>query len=182
MGEATMISWTGASWNPWEGCQKVSPGCDRCYMYRDLGRWGMDGGVIRRYAPATFNAPLKWESALIFTCSHSDFFLAQADEWRPEAWDIILRTPQHTCRLLPKRPTRILAWARKYGWPDHCWAGVSVESRKYLHRVDVLRQMPAKYRFLSLEPLLEDLGEINLDGIGAVIVGGESGPGFARWT
>ena len=72
----------------------------------------------------------------------------------------------------------MLAWANQHGWPDHAWAGVSVESKEYLHPIDVLRQVPAKYRFLSLEPLLEDLGEMNLDGIDAVIVGGESGPNF----
>ena len=80
----------------------------------------------------------------------------------------------------------MLSWSQEHGWPDHCWAGVSVESGKYLHRRDVLRQVPAQHRFLSLEPLLEDLGELNLEGIGAVIVGGESVPGFRpmglEWT
>jgi protein gp37 len=186
MGESTVISWTGKTWNPWVGCLKVSPGCDNCYMYRDRRRYGQDGAAIRRTAPATFNAPTKWPRSLIFTCSWSDFFLAQADDWRPEAWGIIERTPQHTYQILTKRATRMLSWSQEHGWPDHCWAGVSVESGKYLHRRDVLRQVPAQHRFLSLEPLLEDLGELNLEGIGAVIVGGESVPGFRpmglEWT
>ena len=177
MGERSHISWTHSTWNPWMGCARVSPGCDHCYMFRDMPRFGKNPGVVVR-SRTTFDAPLKWsEPRLVFTCSWSDFFIAEADPWRAEAWEIISRTP-HIYQILTKRPSRMLTWAEQHGWPPNAWAGVSIESRKYLYRADVLRQVPAEVCFLSLEPLLEDLGELNLDEINLVIVGGESGPDF----
>jgi protein gp37 len=179
MGRTTEIGWVTSSWNPWQGCEHTSPGCDHCFMFRDKRRYGQDPTVVVRSRPATFNAPLKWcEPRDIFTCSWSDFFIAQADAWRGEAWEIIRRTPQHTYLILTKRPTRIAAhlphdWGK--GWPN-VWLGVSVEMPAYLWRVDRLRAVPAAHRFLPLEPLLADLGALTLEGIDWVIVGGESGP------
>jgi protein gp37 len=156
-------------------------------MYRDKRRYGQDPSEVKRSKQPTFYGPLKWKDpALVFTCSWSDWFIEEADAWREEAYDIIRRTPHLTYQILTKRPERIGAH-----WPDEAvdenfhplpnvWLGVSVESRKYLHRIDVLREIPARLRFLSLEPLLEDLGELNLAGIGWVIVGGESGGAEAR--
>ena len=178
MADRSAISWTDATWNPWMGCQHVSPGCLNCYMFTYMRRVGRDPETVVR-SKTTFDAPLKWtEPRHIFTCSLSDFFIVEADPWRPDAVDIIYETPQHIYQILTKRPARMVAWALHHGWPPNAWAGTSIESRKYLHRADVLRKVPAATRFLSLEPLLEDLGVLDLSGIAGVIVGGESGPNF----
>src|SRR3990167_2289790 len=117
MGERTAIEWTDATWNPWRGCTKVSPGCASCYMFRDQERYGHDPSVVVRAAPSTFEAPLIWERKLldklpdsglakpparmlVFTCSWSDWFHADADPWREEAWAIIHDTPHLTYQIL----------------------------------------------------------------------------------
>jgi len=180
MGKQTSIQWTDASWNPWHGCEKVSPGCKFCYMFADKKRYGQDPTKVTRSSSATFNAPLKWkEPRKIFTCSWSDWFIDKADPWRDEAWDIIRRTPHHIYQILTKRPERIkdhlpADWGE--GWPN-VWLGVSVEDQARKHRIDTLREIPASVRFLSCEPILEDLGQLDLTGIAWVIAGGESGPG-----
>ena len=162
-------------------------------------RWGKDFFTLRRSADATFYAPLRWkEPKRIFTCSISDFFHKQADPWREEAWDIIRRTPHHTYMILTKRPGLMVAWAKTHGWPDHVWAGTSVESPKYAPRLDVLARVLAKVRFVSVEPLLgpldltpwlsasgnnpyQSLSEFDAPyqppTIQWLVVGGESGPG-----
>jgi protein gp37 len=172
----THIQWTNKTWNPWHGCHKISPGCKNCYMFSDKARYGQDPNVVVR-SKTLFNAPLKWtDPALVFTCSWSDWFIEEADEWRHDARDIILRTPHLTYQILTKRPERAARWIPAVPDPN-VWLGVSVEDRKYgLPRIDVLRELPAAVRFLSIEPQLEDLGEINLSGIHWVIIGGESGP------
>lgn len=156
----------------------MSAGCKNCYMFRGQERWGNDPSVVVRAAPATFNAPLKWKGPKkIFTCSWSDFFHKDADTWRPEAWDIIRRTPQHTYQILTKRPERIKI-AMDGRVPENVLFGTSVEDRKSnIERVAILRAVPNVVRFLSIEPLIEHPGEIVLNGINWVIVGGESGPG-----
>jgi protein gp37 len=168
------ISWCDRSWNPWQGCIKVSPGCKFCYMYRDKARYGQDPAVVVR-SKTTFDAPLKWKAPqLVFSCSWSDFFLEEADAWRNEAWEIIRRTPQHTYLLLTKRPERIADHLpQDWPWP-HVWLGVSVETQAYRWRADRLREIPAAHRFLSCEPLLEDLGAIDVSHIDWVITGGVS--------
>ena len=154
MAEHSEIGWTNATWNPWIGCEKVSPGCDHCYAEALETRYGRDFSKVRR--STTFNDPLKWkEPRMIFTCSMSDFFHNDADQWRKDAWDIIKATPQHTYQILTKRPPRMVRWAQEHGWPDNAWAGVSVESSTYLYRLNDLIKVPAKVRFLSAEPLLE---------------------------
>jgi protein gp37 len=144
-------------------------------MYRDKTRYGQDPAVVVR-SKTTFGEPLKWKDPQrIFTCSWSDFFIEQADEWRPDAWEVIRRTPQHTYLVLTKRPERI-ADHLPQGWPwSHVWLGVSIETPAYAWRADMLRDLPATRRFLSCEPLLADLGGLDLRGIHWVIVGGESG-------
>ncbi len=172
MGKHTSIEWTatydargkviskGHSWNPWRGCLKVSPGCRACYMYRDQERYGRDPRVIVRAAKATFNSPLKWhDPARVFTCSWSDWFIDQADEWRGEAWDIVRATPHLTYMILTKRPANIADrlpedWGD--GWPN-VWLGVSVESQEYEWRIFELLKYPAAVHFLSAEPLLGPL-------------------------
>lgn len=194
MSERTAIEWTEKTWNPWQGCTKVSPGCAHCYMYREKMRYGQDPETVIRSKPLTFNAPLKWPApALVFTCSWSDFFHEAADAWRPLAWDIIRSTPHLTYQILTKRPERIAAqlpqgWGA--GWRN-VWLGTSVESQRWTPRLGDLLLVPAVVHFLSAEPLLGPLdlagytdgswideegnswGEHALDW---VIVGGESGP------
>jgi|HubBroStandDraft_6_1064221.scaffolds.fasta_scaffold65826_2 protein gp37 len=177
MGENSSIEWTEATWNPWHGCKKVSPGCAHCYMYRDKRRYGQDPSLIVR-SKTSFDSPRKWkEPKMIFTCSWSDFFVQEADLWRPEAWDVIRQTPQHTYQILTKRPERISEHLPE-GWPfRNVWLGVSVENPRFYCRIEALRMIPASIRFLSLEPLLAAMPSVPLEGISWVVVGGESGPG-----
>ena len=176
MGESSTIEWTEATWNPWHGCLRVSPGCAHCYMYRDKLRFGQDASQVLR-SKSSFDAPTKWkESKVIFTCSWSDFFIEQADEWRDEAWEVIRSTPQHTYQILTKRPERI-GERLPSGWPmGNVWLGVSVENPRFYKRIEILADIPAAIRFLSLEPLLAPMPRLPLKGISWVVVGGESGP------
>lgn len=191
MAEHSEIGWTNSTWNCWIGCEKVSPGCDHCYAETLETRYGRDFSKVRRAAPATFNAPLKWkEPRMIFACSMSDFFHNDADQWREEAMAIITATPQHTYQILTKRPSRAVHWAEKHGWPSNAWIGTSIENRQFEYRAMQLLAFPAKVRFVSAEPLLEAidltpyLGNTNC--INWVIVGGESGadrrPFNADWA
>ena len=178
MADRTAISWTEATWNPWYGCTKVSAGCDNCYMFREMRQYGRDPETVMR-RKTTFAAPLRWrEPRRIFACSWSDWFIAEADAWRPEAWAIIRQTPHLTFQILTKRPARIRAHLPE-GWPwPHVWLGTSVESAASAYRARVLQDVPAALRFLSLEPLLGPLPQLDLAGIGWAILGGESGPGY----
>jgi len=146
-------------------------------MYRDKARYGQDPRQVLR-SKTTFRAPLSWkDDRRVFTCSWSDFFIDQADGWRDEAWAIIAATPHLTYQILTKRADRMagrLPWTTD-PWP-HVWLGVSVEDRDAKWRIDRLREVSAAVRFLSLEPLLEDVGELDLRGIHWAIIGGESGP------
>jgi len=188
------IEWTGFTWNPWQGCKKVSSGCLNCYMFREKKYYGQDPTTIVRSKKPTFNKPLRLtDPSLIFTCSWSDFFLEEADEWRSEAWDIIRRTPHHTYQILTKRPERIKEclpedWGE--GW-DNVWLGVTVENQDNIDRARILiLNVKAKLRFISAEPLIGDvdlkvqvvdgspgIGPLVIEFIDWVIVGGESGPG-----
>jgi protein gp37 len=174
------IEWTDATWNPWYGCKKVSPACAHCYAEREMTRYGRDFNTVTRAKDGSFYAPLKWkEPRKIFTCSWSDFFIKDADAWRGEAWNVIMQTPRHTYLVLTKRTERI--GNCKLAWPQHIWLGASVETPRQYRRVDELREIPACIRFLSMEPLLAETCNTNLEGIHWVIVGTESGPG-ARFT
>ncbi len=177
MAWASGIEWTEATWNPWHGCKRVSPGCAHCYMYREKRRYGQEPSAVVR-SRTTFDSPLRWrEPRLIFTCSWSDFFIGEADGWRQEAWDVIRATPQHRYQILTKRPDQIAS--RLPGdWPlENVWLGVSVENPRFYWRIASLRQVQCRLRFLSLEPLLAPMPSLPLEGISWVIVGGESGPG-----
>src|SRR3990167_8429823 len=128
MGKDSKISWTTHTYNPWIGCHKVSHGCKHCYAETLVMRMGRVFSIVRRAAPATFNAPLKWKTpkirdfpevpTYVFTCSLSDFFHEDADPWRDEAWEIIRRTPHLTYQILTKRPERI---AEHLPNPDLCF-------------------------------------------------------------
>lgn len=193
MGEATNIEWArgphalGATWNPWRGCHKVSPACAHCYMFRDQKRYGRDPNVVVRAQSATFYAPLKWkEPHGIFTCSWSDFMIKEADPWRDEAMDVIRLAHHHTYLILTKRTERITSALPLGIVPSNVWFGASVENARFYSRIDDLRSIswsqPARpgIRFLSIEPLLGPMPDIPLDGIGWVIVGGESDPSAAK--
>lgn len=185
MGKQTGIEWTDATWNPWQGCRKVSAGCKNCYMYSEKHRFGQNPSKPVRSSPATFKMPLKWAARnpgikRVFTCSWSDFFIEEADPWREEAWSIIRQTPGVVYQILTKRIERVreqLPWDWRDGYPN-VWLGVSVENQAAAdERIPLVLQTPAAKRFLSCEPLL---GPINLNHvryIDWVICGGESGPG-----
>jgi protein gp37 len=182
MGSSSRIEWTDATWNPWMGCAKVSPGCAHCYMFTDQRRYGTDPAVVRR-SKTRFDEPLRWKAALlVFTCSWSDWFIPAADGWRDEAWDVIRRTPHLTYQILTKRPELIADrlpadWGS--GWPN-VWLGTSIENRRFVQRADVLREAPATVRFISAEPLLGPLAGLRLEHIDWLIAGGESGPRARR--
>lgn len=164
MSEQSKIQWTEATYNPWHGCRKVSAGCKYCFMYRDKERYGQDPTKIVR-SKTKFYDPDKWkEPKLIFTCSWSDWFIEDADEWRPEAWEIIKRNPHHTFQILTKRPERIQDhlpqdWGPR-GYPN-VWLGTSVESQEQVDRIRKLVKNPAAVHFVSYEPAL---GPLDLQG------------------
>jgi protein gp37 len=184
------IGWTHNTQNFWMGCDKIAPECAKCYIHRVLKRQGREPwGQL--YRTKTWGDPLSWQrkamgSGLcyrIFTCSHSDFFHADADAWRDEAWDVIRQTPNLVYLVLTKRPELILKRLPKdwgEGWPN-VWLGVSTGCKMTLNKMDSLRRIPVHkkaVRFVSCEPLLEDIADqIDLTGFGWVIVGGESGGG-----
>ena len=164
MAETTGISWADASWNPWYGCKMVSAGCSKCYMFREMRFYGRDPDVVQRAAPASFGNPRKWAKsgkvkpgARVFTCSWSDWFIDKADDWRPEAWQIVRDTPQFTYMILTKRPERIMDhlpadWGA--GYPN-VWLGVTTENQEMADkRIPILLQVPAAIRWLSVEPMI----------------------------
>ncbi len=165
MGDQTGVEWTGPNgktWNPWHGCLKVSRGCKFCYMYREKKRYGQDPSVVMR-SKTRFYDPLKWhEPANVFTCSWSDFFIAEADAWRGEAWSIIKQTKHLTYQILTKRTERVLDhlpadWGDGY---DNVHLGFSAETQDdFDRRWEEIKNVPARVLFLSAEPLL---GPINL--------------------
>jgi protein gp37 len=197
MGDTAKISWVGPNghtWNPHVGCEAISPGCGlgegngKCYAEAWAKRMGRDFSKVTR--TKTWEDPLRWQKAaeaagrkeIVFTCSLSDFFLPEADAWRPEAWDIIKRSPNMIWMILTKRPG-LIAKRLPADWGEgylNCWLGVSVESKAYLWRMSTLRKIPAAVRFVSAEPLFENLMpefEDHLDGFSQTIIGGQSGNG-----
>lgn len=178
------IEWTEQTWNPTTGCTKVSPGCKNCYaetMARRLQAMGAPGyqqGFRLSIHPERLAQPLaRKKPTTYFVNSMSDLFHEEIpDSFLDTVMDIIRQTPQHTYQILTKRAERLPAYFTDRNCPSNVWLGVSVEDRLYgLPRIDYLRQVDANIRFLSVEPLLEDLGTMNLTGIQWVIVGGESG-------
>lgn len=187
MGKNTGIDWTDATVNFWVGCQKVSPGCKYCYMFRDMSVHKMDPKDIHRTRPGTFEEALKWKEPMrVFTNSWSDFFLKEADEWRDDAWAIIRKTPHITWQILTKRVNRIKKclppdWGS--GW-DNVWIGMSAENQElYDERIPLMDDFPAKVKFISMEPLLGPvhMGLNDNTFIQWVILGGESGNDNGKW-
>lgn len=185
MGELSSIEWTEATWNPVTGCSKVSPGCAHCYAERLAKRLKAMG--VRRYRngfkvtlhPDVLSLPLRWrERRLIFVNSMSDLFheLVPA-EYVDQVFETMRRADWHTFQVLTKRTKRLIRLEPRLPWPPNVWMGASIESPRYLWRVQDLVSVPAAVRFLSLEPLLAAIPQLPLEGIDWVIVGGESGPG-----
>jgi protein gp37 len=191
---ASRIEWTEETWNPTTGCTKVSPGCLNCYaevMARRLHAMGTPG-YERNFEltlhPGRLKQPLRQTRPVTyFVNSMSDLFHAAVpDSFLDDVFDVIRNTPRHTYQILTKRAQRLPRYFESRTCPDNVWLGVSVEDRRRLRRIDSLRSVQANVRFLSVEPLLEDLGEFDLSGIHWVIVGGESGhrarPMRAEWA
>ena len=185
MSTQSRIEWTEQTWNPTVGCTKVSPGCKHCYaetMARRLQAMGVQGyenGFTLTLMPKRLAEPLERRKPTVyFVNSMSDLFHEKVPfDYIRRIFDVMAHAPQHTFQVLTKRAERMAKFCRSIEVPANAWLGVSVENRKHgVPRIDVLRTIDAKVRFLSAEPLLEDLGAIDLTGIHWVIVGGESGP------
>lgn len=185
MSDHTAIEWADASWNPVTGCQEVSPGCDHCYAKTFAERFrGVPGhpytqGFDLKLWPARLDYPLTWKKPRrIFVNSMSDLFHKDIpDEYIHRVFDAMVRADWHQFQVLTKRSARLAQLAPMLPWPPHIWAGVSVETAQYGWRVAHLRKVPAAVRFISAEPLLGSLAEVNLAGIQWIIAGGESGAG-----
>jgi len=179
------IEWTESTWNPVTGCTKISPGCKHCYAERMANRLQAMGqpnyrrGFELSLHDHAIELPLTWKAPqTVFVNSMSDLFHEGVPEpFLVRVFDVMRRASWHTFQVLTKRAERLEEVAGRLEWPGNVWMGVSVETKRYLYRLDHLRRTPAKVRFASFEPLLEGLGRVNLDGIHWAIVGGESGPG-----
>ena len=190
MSDKSKIEWTDATWNPVRGCTKISPGCAHCYAetfaerFRGVPGHPYEQGFDLRLVPEKVVEPLRWsKSKMVFVNSMSDLFHKDVpDDYIELCTRVMVAANWHTFQVLTKRSERMrdllqsrLHFARDL---DHIWWGVSVENRKHgLPRIEHLRAARPKVAFLSIEPLIEDIGTINLGGMGWVIVGGESGPG-----
>jgi protein gp37 len=190
LSEHSEIEWTDATWNPVRGCTKISPGCAHCYAetfaerFRGVPGHPYEQGFDLKLVPEKLAEPLRWKRPrMIFVNSMSDLFHEDVpDDYVHRVVQVMRTANWHTYQVLTKRSERLRDMLRtslsEAAQEPHVWWGVSVENRRHgLPRVDHLRAAPARTRFLSIEPLLEDLGEINLCGIHWVIVGGESGAG-----
>ena len=187
------IEWTDATWNPVRGCVKVSPGCKHCYAetfaerFRGVSGHPYEQGFDPKLVPHKLLEPLEWtRPRTVFVNSMSDLFQdAVPTSYIALVASVMAKVDWHTYQVLTKRAQRLRELLstefRSISFAPHIWWGASVEDRKYgLPRVEELRQTPASVRFLSIEPLLEDIGELDLTGIHWVIVGGESGPGARK--
>jgi protein gp37 len=190
MSEISSIEWTDATWNPVRGCTKISPGCKHCYAqtfaerFRGVSGHPYEQGFDLRLVPEKLHEPLRWKSPKkIFVNSMSDLFHPDIpDEYIEQVAWVMMKGNWHNFQVLTKRADRLRAMLntklRFATASEHIWWGVSVENKKHgVPRIDELRSTPASIKFLSVEPLLEDLGRVDLKGIDWVIVGGESGRG-----
>jgi protein gp37 len=178
------IEWTESTWNPMTGCAKVSIGCENCYAERmakrlqAMGQPKYRNGFKLTLHPQTLNIPLTWKKPrMIFVNSMSDIFHEDAPaDFIKNIFGVMAKAHWHIFQVLTKRSDRLLEFADDLKWESNIWMGVTVETAENANRIDQLRQAPAKVKFLSLEPLLGPLPELNLNGMNWVIVGGESGP------
>lgn len=181
---AHKIEWTEKTWNPTAGCTKISAGCKNCYAetmakrLQAMGVVGYENGFKFNIVPSRLNHPYSIKKPTVFFVnSMSDIFHEEMpEEYLNQIFEVIKDTPQHTYQILTKRADKMYEYFSSKGIPKNIWLGVTVENRRDgLPRIDKLRHLKATVLFLSVEPLLEDLGEINLTNIDWVIVGGESG-------
>lgn len=185
MSVKSAIEWTESTWNPLTGCTKVSPGCKNCYAekmanrLKAMGKPNYRNGFQLTLHEHVLELPLNWKQPqMIFVNSMSDLFHEDVpEEFIIKVFDVMRRSYWHTFQVLTKRSARLLELDPQIDWPDNVWMGVSVENNKFVFRIDHLRKTNAHIRFLSLEPLLGPLHNLNLMHIQWVIVGGESGPG-----
>ena len=184
MSTQSRIEWTEQTWNPMVGCTKISPGCKNCYAetmarrLKAIGVHGYENGFRLTLMPERLSDPLERRKPTVyFVNSMSDLFHEKVPfEYIRRVFDVMGRAPQHTFQVLTKRAVRMAEFCHGVAVPSNVWLGVSVENRKYgLPRIPVLRGINASIRFLSIEPLLEELGNFDLSGMHWVIVGGESG-------
>jgi len=179
----TKIEWTDKTWNPITGCTKQSPGCANCYAeimskrLQAMGHKKYRNGFEITLHIETLNEPIFWKKPhTIFVCSMSDLFHDNVpSEFIDKVMKIIEATPQHQYQILTKRAERMREYFSKREIPKNTWLGVTIDVKSSIYKIDYLRSLDTSIKFLSCEPLLEDLGSINLSGINWVIVGGESG-------
>jgi protein gp37 len=189
MAQKSNIEWTDATWNPVTGCTKIGPGCDRCYAERFAERWrGLSGhpyeqGFDLRLWPSRLGQPAQWKKPrMIFVNSMSDLFHKKIDRgFVDKVFDAMESANWHVYQILTKRSSLMREYVRaRYKSapvPMHIWLGVSVEDAAHKSRIEHLRQINTKARFISFEPLLGPIGAVDLTRIAWAIVGGESGPG-----
>lgn len=185
MGQLSKIEWTEATWNPTVGCTKISPGCQNCYaetMARRLQAMGAKGyanGFKLTLLPERLSDPLQRKRPTIyFVNSMSDLFHENIPhDYIRQVFDVMKKSPFHTYQILTKRANNMANFFESYQTSTNAWLGVTVENKTHgVPRIELLRSVKAHVRFLSIEPLLEDIGELDLTRIQWVIVGGESGP------
>ncbi|MFH0914422.1 MAG: phage Gp37/Gp68 family protein [Chloroflexota bacterium] len=184
MALSSSIEWTESTWNPLTGCTKVSPGCANCYAermalrLRAMGNPNYSNGFHLTMHEDALELPLKWRKPqTVFVNSMSDLFHEKVpDEFIFRVFDIMRRADWHCFQILTKRSERLLDISSQLPWMSHIWMGVTVEDQEYTFRIDHLIRTVAKVKFLSLEPLLGPIPNLNLEAIDWVIVGGESGP------
>lgn len=181
--KTTKIEWTDRTWNPVTGCSKISAGCANCYAetmskrLHAMGQKKYKNGFKLTIHDEVLNEPVMWKKPhTIFVCSMSDLFHVDVPfAFIDKVMDVIRSTPQHRYQILTKRSERMKEYFLHREIPSNIWLGVTVECKESKKRIDDIRQLKASIKFLSCEPLLEDLGKINLKNIDWVIVGGESG-------
>ena len=194
MATLSKIEWTETTWNPVTSCTKISYGCKHCYaerMSKRLQAMGMEKyrrGFEVVVHESVLQEPLKWKSpSLVFVNSMSDLFhKAVPIDFVQSVFEVMNQASQHTFQVLTKRPGRVKQIDARLDWAPNIWLGTSIESERWLDRLDRLKATGASTKFLSLEPLLRPLPDLDLSGIDWVIVGGESGPGArpmdAEWV
>jgi protein gp37 len=194
MSDHSPIEWTDATWNPMRGCTKISPGCAHCYAetfaerFRGVPGHPFEQGFDFRLVPEALDLPLRWKkSRLIFVNSMSDLFHEDVpDKYIEKVFAVMRQATQHRFQVLTKRAERLEAFTQRHAPSPNVWLGVSVENADYTLRIDHLRRASADVRFLSIEPLLGPIPDLDVRGIDWVIVGGESGrrsrPMNAAWV
>jgi len=183
MSAKSPIEWTEATWNPVTGCNKISAGCKNCYAeqlswrLKAMGQKNYVNGFKLTLQPHMLELPLKWKKPqMIFVNSMSDLFhKGVSTDYINQVFEVMNKAHWHRFQVLTKRAERVAELNDSLNWSDNIWMGVSVENRNFVHRIDYLRDTKARIKFLSLEPLLSPLKNLNLEKIDWVIVGGESG-------